>query len=85
VTTFLVTFFRKAPSHRAHHRERSRAFVAGGRWIAARIAVTSPQQTCHDHLPSFTPRRASASATWARFRSICRCSDQVAAAELYAG
>jgi hypothetical protein len=43
VTTFLLTFFRKTPPHRAPSRAFAGVFVAGGRWIAAGIAATSPQ------------------------------------------
>jgi len=57
-----------------------RAFVTGGRWIAAKIAATSPQQTCHDHLPSFTPRRASAAVTWSGKRKMLWKRAQVTAA-----
>jgi len=81
VTTFVLKSG-VAPSTIARVR---RAFGAGGRWIAAKIAATSPHQTCHDHLPSFIPRRASAAAARARFRCIFRLSDQAAAADALRG
>jgi len=48
-------------------------FGARGPWISARSVATSPQQTCHDHLPSISPHRASAAAIWSEFYFSDQC------------
>ena len=59
VTTFLLTFLCKSGVAPCTIARVPGAFGARGQWIAARIVATSPQQTCHDHLPSGFPRRAT--------------------------